>query len=119
MRIAALMLGIVISAGACASKQTAAADQTVTASTTRPRTNVISTQEIRESKATSLADLIRQSRPSWPRTATIFINNDPDPSGTALQRSPTTVNEIRYLTKSEAQSKWGSRVNEVIQVVTR
>jgi hypothetical protein len=119
MRIAALMLGIVIAAGACASKQTAAADQQVTASTTRARQNVISSQEIRESKATSLADLIRQSRPSWPRTAMIFLNNDADPSGTALQRSPTTVNEIRYLTKSEAQTKWGSRVNEVIQIVTR
>ena len=119
MRIAALVLGIVISAAACASKQTAAADQAVTASTTRARLNVISTQEIRESKATSLADLIRQSRPSWPRTAQIFLNNDADPSGTALQRSPSTVTEIRYLTKSEAQTKWGSRVNEVIQIVTR
>ena len=119
MRIAALVLGIVISAAACASKQTAAADQSVTSTSTRARTNVISTQEIRESKASSLADLIRQSRPGWPRAATIFINNDPDPSGTALTRSPSTVNEIRYLTRSEAQAKWGSRFNEVIQIVTR
>ena len=100
MRIAALVLGIVISAAACASKQTAAADQQVTASTTR-------------------ADLIRQSRPSWPRAVQVFLNNDADPSGTALQRSPSTVTEIRYYTKSEAQAKWGSRVNEVVQIVTR
>jgi hypothetical protein len=119
MRIAALALGIVIAATACASSGTAAADQSVTASSTRPRTNVISSQEIRESRATNLADLIRQSRPGWPRQATVFLNNDPDPSGTALNRSPSTVSEIRYLTRSEAQAKWGSRFQDVIQIITR
>ncbi len=119
MRIAALALGIVISASACASSGTAAADQSATASTTRSRTNVITAQEINESRAPTLADLIRQSRPGWPRQATVFLNNDPDPSGTALNRSLSTVSEIRYLTKSEAQMKWGSRFNEVIQIITK
>ena len=119
MRIAALALGLVIVAGACASKGTAAADQTVTARTSTPRTNVIAADEIRESRATTLADLIRQQRPGWNTRVTIFLNNDPDPSGTALNRSPSTVSEIRYLTRSEAQMKWGSRFQEVIQVITR
>ena len=121
MRIAALALGLMITATACASSGTAASDQQVTKSTTASRTNVISSQEIRESRAATLADLIRQTRPSWPQQgAVIFLNNDPDPSGTALQRNPSTVSEIRYLSKSEAQAKWGSRVpNPVIQIVTR
>jgi hypothetical protein len=31
----------------------------------------------------------------------------------------STATEIRYLTRSEAQIKWGSRVLEVIQIITR
>ena len=120
MRIAALVLAIVISAGACASKGTAASDQTVTANSTTRRTNVITTAEIRESRATSVKDLITQARPQWPRQTLIFLDNEPDPTGTAVSRSPSTVKEIRYLTKSEAQIKWGSRVGDaVIQIVTR
>lgn len=117
MRIAALALGLVTVTGACASQGTAAADQTVTATSTTRRTNVITSQEIRESTAPSVADMIRQLRPGWPRQAAIFVNNDPDP--TALSRPLSTVSEIRYLTRSEAQSKWGSRVQEVIQIITR
>jgi hypothetical protein len=114
------MLGIVISAGACASSGTAATDQTVTAQTTTRRTNVITTQEIRESRATSVKDLIAQTRPGWPRQTLIFLDNEPDPTGTAVSRNPSTVKEIRYLTKSEAQIKWGSRVGgEVVQIITR
>lgn len=130
MRVAALALGLVITAGACASSGTAAGDQTRTAATTTRRTNVITAQEIGESRAPTIGDLIRQTRPSWPRAActgpgqsncfVVFLNNDPDPSGTALNRALGTVREVQLLTKSEAQTKWGSRVSEmVIQVLTR
>ena len=117
MRIAALALGIVMVAGACASSGTASTDQTVTARSAVSRTNVITTQEIRDSRAATLADLIRQLRPGWPAQATVFVNNDPDPTG--MNRSPSQVSEIRFLSRSEAQAKWGSRVNEVLQIITR
>lgn len=117
MRIAALALGLALVSGACASSGTAAGDQTRTATTTTRRTNLITTQEISESRAPTVADLIRQLRPGW-GPGVVFVNNDPDP--TALTRSPANVREIRYLTKSEAQSKWGSRVQDpVIQITPR
>lgn len=123
MRIAALALGLVITAGACASSGTAAGEQSVTATSTRPRTNVISTQEVRESKAPALADLIRQLRPGWPgpgTTVTIVVNNDVMGGYAMLNNQPlSSVSEIRYLSKSEAQFKWGARVQEVIQIITR
>lgn len=121
MKIATLALGLVIAAGACASSGTAAGDQTVTASSTTRRTNVITTQEIRESNASSVADLIRQARPSWPTSIAVFVNNNPDPAGYSglANFSLSTAAEIRYLTKSEAQMKWGSRYDAVIQVITR
>jgi hypothetical protein len=119
MRIAGLALGLALAAGACASSGTAAADQSATASSTARRTNVITSQELRESRQATVADLIRQTRPSWPVTSSIvYVNTDPDPTG--LNRSPANVSEIRYLSKSEAQSKWGSRVQgSVIQIMTR
>jgi len=120
MRIAALALGLVITAGACASSGTAAGEQSVTATSTRPRTNVISTQEIRESSAPSLADLIRQVRPGWPTAVTVVLNNEVVGGYDILRTQPVSnTSEIRYLTRSEAQMKWGSRVQEVIQVITR
>ena len=120
MRIAALALGLVAAAGACASTGTAAGEQSVTAGTTARRTNVISAQEIRESTAPSLADLIRQLRPGWPTAVTIVVNNDVMGGYDMLRNQPiSTATEIRYLTRSEAQTKWGSRVLEVIQVITR
>lgn len=121
MRIAALALGLVITAGACASSGTAAGNQAATASTTASRTNVITTQEIRESKAPTLADLVRQSRPGWPTAVTIFVNNDAFGAYDSLRNlALSTTNEVRYLSKSEAQFKWGARVQtEVIQVITR
>jgi hypothetical protein len=130
MRIAALALGLVVAAGACASSGTAAGDQTRTASSTTRRTNVITAQEISESRAPTIGDMIRQTRPQWPRSActapnqgncyVIFLNNDPDPSGTALNRALGTVREVLFLTKSEAQTKWGSRVSDmVIQIMSR
>ena len=119
MRIAVLALGLALAAGACASSGTAAADQSVTGSRTASRTNVITSQEIRESRQATVADLIRPTRPSWPTAQSIiYFNTDPDPTG--LNRSPSQVTEIRYMSKSEAQSKWGSRVQgAVIHMLTR
>jgi hypothetical protein len=120
MRIAALALGLAITAGACASSGTAAGDQSVTASRTTRRTNIITSQEIRESAAPSLADLILQLRPGWPTAVTIFVNNDPLGDYSQLRiLSVNATSEIRYLSRSEAQMKWGPRFQEVIQVITR
>lgn len=117
MRIAALALGIALVSGACASSGTAAGDQSRTNTTTARRTNVITSAEISESRAATVADLIRQARPSW-GPAIVFVNENPDPVGTT--RSPAVVREIRYLTRSEAQSKWGSRVDgAVIQIIPK
>lgn len=120
MRLAALAFGLVITATACASSGTAAGDQAATAQTTTRRTNVISAQEIRESSAPSLTDLIRQLRPGWPTNVTVVVNNDILGGYDMLRQQPkSTASEIRYLTRSEAQTKWGSRVQEVIQIITR
>ena len=117
MRIAALALGLVIVAGACASSGTASTAQNPTASSTARRTNVISTQEITESRALTVADLIRQARPGW-GPGIVYVSENPDPS--ALTRALGNIREVRYLTKSEAQSKWGSRVDgPVIQILPR
>lgn len=120
MRIAALALGLVIVAGACASSGTAAGDQTRTARVATPRANVITTQEIRESKAPALQDLIRQLRPGWPTAVSVVVNNDIMGGYEMLRNQPiSTVSEVRYLTRSEAQMKWGARVQEVIQIITK
>jgi hypothetical protein len=48
------------------------------------------------------------------------VNNDIMGGLSMLNQQPkSTASEIRFLSKSEAQTKWGSRVNEVIQIVTR
>jgi hypothetical protein len=120
MRMAVWALGLVIAAGACASRGTATSDQTPTASTTRSRSDVITAQEIRESAAPTLADVVRQLRPGWSSSATVFVNNDYFGSRESLRNlSRTNTTEIRYLQRSEAQMKWGSRYyTEVIQVIT-
>jgi hypothetical protein len=123
MRIAALALGFVIVAGACASSGTAASDQTRTARAGTARTNVITTEEIRESVAPSISDVIRQLRPSWQMTPSVAIVVNNDVMGACCdllrQQPKSSVTEIRFLTKSEAQMKWGARVQDVIQIITR
>jgi hypothetical protein len=121
MRFIAFALTLVLAAGACASSGTAAADQSATSTSTRPRTNVISLQEIRESRAPSLYDMVRQTRPSWPSSATVFVNNDPFGDINSLRNlSLNNTSEVRLLSRSEVQIRWGSRYNnEVIQVITR
>ena len=122
MRIAALALGLVISAGACASSGTAAADQAPTAATTTKRTNVITAQEIRDSKAPSTRghDSTVRARVGRARPL-IAVNNDIMSGYEMLRVQPvSSAKEIIYLSKSEAYGKWGTRVNsEVIQIVTR
>lgn len=123
MRNAVVALSLLVSVGACASSGTAATDQTPTASTTRSRTNVITQQEIRESAAPSLADVVRQLRPGWPnqQTVHVFVNEDYFGSYESLrQLSKSNVREIRHLQRSEVQIKWGQRYQyEAIQVITR
>ena len=120
MRSIVLALGLVLTAAACASSGTASGNQAPTASTTRARTNVITLQELRESRAPTLADVIRQLRPGWPTQVTVFLNNDPYGDHASLRNlSVQNTTEVRYLTRSEAQMKWGSRFQEVIQVITR
>ena len=92
----------------------------MTASSTARRTNVISAQEIQESAAPSLPDLIRQLRPGWPTAVSVVVNNDILGGYEMLRNQPlSSAREIRYLTRSEAQMKWGMRVQEVIQIITR
>lgn len=120
MRFTVLALGLALTAGACASSGTAAGDQTPTAAQTRARTNIISAQELRESRAPTLADVIRQIRPQWPTQVTVFVNNDPYGDYSSLRNlSVQNTAEVRFLSRSEAQMKWGSRFQEVIQVITR
>jgi hypothetical protein len=120
MRIAVLALGLAIVAGGCATSGTAAGDQTPTARTTARRTNVISAEEIRDSRAPNMVDMIRQLRPGWPTNVTVVVNNDIMGGFEFLRQQPiSTAAEIRYLSRSEAQSKWGMRVLETIQVITR
>lgn len=120
MRRAAFALGLALLAGGCASKATGATDQTPTASSTRSRTNVITAQELRENAAPTLADAIRQLRPGWSRNVSIFVNENyfggPESLGNL---SKSNVTEIRFLSRSEAQAKWGMRYQEVIQVISR
>jgi hypothetical protein len=121
MKTAVLALGLAFAAGACASKGTAAGSQAPTATGTARRTNVISAQEIRESAAQTLADLVRQVRPGWPSQVRIYVNNDDFGDYTSLRNlALSNTSEVRYLSKSEAQMKWGPRAQwEVIQVITR
>jgi hypothetical protein len=51
----------------------------------------------------------------------VFVNNDAFGDVNSLRNlSPNTTAEIRLLSRSEVQIRWGSRYNtEVIQVITR
>lgn len=122
MKYLIVSLGLVVAVQACASRGTAVSDPTSNRSTAaRPRTNVISTQEIAERpELISVRDVVRQLRPGWPMAVTVFLNNDPMGDISNLSSLPTSnAKEIRYYTVSEAQMKWGYRYREVIQVVTK
>jgi hypothetical protein len=121
MRIRFLSLGLALALQACASSQTASSDQEPTRSTTRGRTDVISTQEIDENRdVISVADLLRKLRPQWSRQVTVFLNDNPYGDFASLsQIGVANTKEVRFISRSEAQMKWGMRFNEVIQVLSR
>ncbi len=121
MRAAAVLTaGLMLALGACATNRTALSDPTATKTSTVRRTNVITREEINEHpELISVADLIRQLRPGWQQT-TVFVNNDYYGDYSSLGTLQTgNVKEVHWLSRSEAQMKWGSRVLEVIQVITR
>ena len=120
MRRQFFMAGLVLALPACASHATPSSSTAVTRSTTTRRTNVISLDEILEHRnVSSVGDLVRQVRPGW-RAAIVYVNNDPfGDIGSTTTLMLGNVREIRYLTASEAQMKWGSSVHEVIQVITK
>lgn len=116
-----VMMVLALALEACASAGTAASAPGTTQRTSTRRSNVITAGELAESpQLLSVADAVRQLRPSWPREATVFLDNDPYGAYASLSNLTTRqAKEIRYLTASEAQMKWGSRYQEVIQVITR
>jgi len=89
-------------------------------SSTARSTNVITQEEIESHPGVqTAADLVRQLRPSWRRAEIYMGNNDFGDFSTLAQIAVNRIKEIRFLTISEAQNKWGSRVREVIQVTPR
>lgn len=118
MRKLMALLALAVTVQGCAAKSTAAAAAGSTRQTTTSRSNVITAQELAEHpELMSVADAVRRLRPGW-RAATIFMNNDPY-VGASNDIAVRNVRELRYLTASEAQMKWGSKYREVIQVITR
>lgn len=118
MRKLMAVLALVVVAQGCAAKGTAAVAAGSTRQATTPRSNVITAQELAEHpELMSVADAVRRLRPGW-RAGTVFINNDPY-VGASNDIPVRNVRELRYLTASEAQMKWGSKYREVIQVLTR
>lgn len=118
MRKVMVMLALVLAVPGCAAKGTAAVAAGSTRQQTTPRSNVITAQELAEHpELMSVADAVRRLRPGWRATA-IFMNNDPY-VGTANEIQVRGIKELRFLTASEAQMKWGMKYREVIQVITR
>ncbi|HSA56658.1 MAG TPA: hypothetical protein VLE53_13195 [Gemmatimonadaceae bacterium] len=113
-------LGLMLVLEGCASSGTAASAPGSTQRTAARRSNVITAAELAESpQLLSVADAVRQLRPGWPQ-AQVYLDNDPfGPYQQLSQLTTRNAREIRYLTASEAQMKWGPRVQDIIQVVTR
>jgi hypothetical protein len=114
-----LTVGLLMAALGCASRGTAVSAPGTTAQRTVGRLNVITSAEIMEARnASSVADVVRMLRPGWSRSATVFLNNEIYGDYTTLRNiSASSTQEVRFLTQSEAQFKWGPRVRDVIQVV--
>lgn len=120
MRGVIALLSLMLVLEGCASAGTAVSAPGSTQRTATRRSNVITAAELAERpELLSVADAIRQLRPNWP-AAQVYLDNDPyGPYQQASQLTTRQAKEIRFLTSSEAQMKWGSRVQEVIQVITR
>jgi hypothetical protein len=117
MRQVALALGIVLAVTACASRGAAGSSNEQTARSTASRNTVITYEEITAARgAVNAADLVRTLRPSWPR-AQVFVGNQ-EFGGPLTAIDARSIREIRLLSASEAQMRYGMRVQEVI-LVTR
>jgi hypothetical protein len=89
-------------------------------SSTARSTNVISEEEIASHPGPqTAADLVRQLRPSWIKAEIYMGNTDYGDYSSLAQIAVSRVKEIRFLTLSEAQNRWGSRVREVILITPR
>jgi hypothetical protein len=120
MREYLVALSLVVALSACASKGTPESAAPSLRTSTARRTNVISLEEIEGHPGIQTAgDLVRQLRPSWIQAEIYLDNADHGDFSTLGQISVTRIKEIRFLTLSEAQNKWGSRVREVIQVISK
>lgn len=114
--VLAVALGLI--AAACATRGTASSSNAVTRSVSTRRMNVISSEEIMENRAlVSVGDLVRQLRPAW-RYSAIFLGEQLY-DGTLANLQSGNVREVRYLSASEAQMKWGMRYQEVVQVILK
>jgi len=120
MRTRLLALGILLALQACASKSGPPTNTGDARTATVRRTNIITSGEfVGHNEFLSAADIVRQLRPTWSRTE-IYTNNQPYGDYTALRQIPAqNVKEIQWLTKSEAQMRWGSKVAEVIHVTLK
>jgi hypothetical protein len=132
MRVSVLsVLAAVALATACASNAVSTTASPSQRTSTSRRTNVISMEELAQDKSSqSAADVVRKLRPAWVsqaqalqrqgRPLQVWIDTNVFGDFSSLsQITATRVKEIHWLTKSEAQSKWGSRVQEVVWVVSK
>jgi hypothetical protein len=118
MRSVFVTLGVVLVLAACASGKTAGSSNAPTTRTTINRENFISAEEVTSATgARSALDIVRQLRPRWNRSLPVFIGNS-EFGGPLSDIDARSVKEIRFLPASEAQMRFGMRVQEVI-LVTR
>lgn len=118
--VAGLVLTLVLDA--CAAAGTAASAPGSTAASSTRRQNVITQAEMAEHPdLQSALDAIRRLRPGWPNRVTVFMDNDLFGDYESLRTvTARQAREIRLLSVSEAQMKWGSRYDtQVIHVITR
>ena len=128
MRIAALALGLVIMAGACASSGTAAGDQSATAPGRRRRARTSSRRRksatARRRISPNLSDSSVQAGLAT-NQVNVVVNNDimnlSAGEGTRMLRTSRKHRERNPLShKIRSAEPWGARVElQVIQVITR
>jgi hypothetical protein len=118
MRTRFLALGATVALMGCASGTLATSSPSQRTSTQR-RTNVISNEEIASGGFQTVDEVIRKLRPQWPHSD-VFVDNAFYGDFSSLgQIALSRVKELHSLTPSEAQMKWGSRVQGIIWVVTK
>jgi hypothetical protein len=106
------------SSGSTKTTTTTPSSSTTRGSATR-RTTLISAEEIAQGTFATAADIVLSLRPQWDHVP-IYINNTPSGNFNELgQLAANTVKEIRFMSASEAQMKWGTGVQRVIWVITK